>query len=130
MLGKKSVNTKDDICQTFCFNEKVVNRLKGKVKEVNGLAEIFKALGDDTRAKIVYALSREELCVCDIASILGLSVSTISHHLRVLRNLKLVRYRKDGKIVFYSLDDSHIFNLIAEGIKHIGEERGGGREKR
>lgn len=114
---------KDDICEIFCFNPALVERLKGKVGEVDGLSETFKVLGDNTRAKIVYALSQEELCVCDLANILGLSVSTISHHLRVLRNLKLVKYRKQGKIVFYSLDDQHIFNLIREGIKHIKERR-------
>jgi len=122
-MKKEKKPKKDDICEIFCFNPALVERLKGKVGEVDGLSETFKVLGDNTRTKIAHLLSQEELCVCDLANILGLSVSTVSHHLRVLRNLKLVKYRKQGKIVFYSLDDEHIFNLISEGIKHVTERR-------
>lgn len=111
--------TSGEICEIFCFDPDKVNRLKDKVAEVTGLAEIFSVLGDETRAKIAYALSLEELCVCDIANTLGLSVSAVSHHLRLLRNLKLVKRRKVSKMVFYSLDDKHIVNLIREGMKHI-----------
>lgn len=110
--------TTSEVCEIFCFDLKKVNRLKKKVAEVAGLADIFAAIADETRAKIVYALSLEELCVCDIANILGLSVSAVSHHLRLLRNLKLVKHRKEGKMVFYSLDDEHIVNLIREGMEH------------
>lgn len=85
------------------------------------LTEIFKALSDATRVKILYALSREELCVCDLANLLSKSSSSVSHQLRVLRNLRLVRFRKAGKIVYYSLDDDHIHHLMREGLKHAEE---------
>lgn len=83
------------------------------------LAETFKVLGDPTRVRILYALSLEELCVCDIASLLGTTKSAISHQLRLLRSLRIVRHRKDGRIVYYSLDDSHVGNLLREGLYHI-----------
>jgi len=87
------------------------------------LAETFRALSDPTRTKIIYALSQEnELCVSDIASIIGTSNSAISHHLRTLRSMKLVKYNKVGKITFYSLDDIHINNLFAEGLRHVEEK--------
>jgi DNA-binding transcriptional ArsR family regulator len=87
---------------------------------VNRLAATFKVLGDPTRTRIVFALSQQELCVGDISSLLGLSMSAISHQLRVLRNFELVKVRKEGKMVFYSLDDMHIENLVAEGLRHVG----------
>ncbi|HDZ84338.1 MAG TPA: transcriptional regulator, partial [Nitrospirae bacterium] len=74
-----------------------------------------------SRLKIIYALSKEELCVCDIASILGGSISAISHQLRILRNLRLVKFRKESKRVYYSLDDKHIKRLFDQGLKHVRE---------
>lgn len=88
------------------------------------IAEMFKVLGDGTRVRIIHALSLEELCVCDIASLLGTTKSAISHQLRMLRNLRVVRYRKAGKIVYYSLEDTHISNLFGEGLKHIAMTEG------
>ena len=85
------------------------------------LAETFKAMGDPTRAKMLFALSAEELCVGDIAELVGLSQSAVSHQLRLLRHLKLVRFRKEGKSSFYALDDDHIRNLMIEGFKHVTE---------
>lgn len=85
------------------------------------LSETFRVLGDATRTKIIFSLSQEELCVCDIAHLLGTTKSAVSHQLRVLRNMKLVKYRKNGKIVYYSLDDKHIKNLFDEGIRHVKE---------
>lgn len=89
---------------------------------VNMLAETFKALGDPTRLLIVSALAHEELCVCDLATLVGVSQSAVSHSLRVLRDLRLVRYRKVGKIAYYTLDDSHIVSLLAEGRRHVEEQ--------
>jgi len=87
------------------------------------LAETFKAMSDPTRAKIIYALCQEnELCVRDIAAIIGTTNSAISHQLRTLRNMKLVKYNKVGKVSFYSLDDLHINHLFAEGIRHVEEK--------
>lgn len=87
------------------------------------LAETFKAMSDPTRIKLIYALSQEnELCVHDLAAIIGTTNSAISHQLKTLRNMKLVRYRKAGKLIFYSLDDLHINNLFAEGLRHVEEK--------
>lgn len=88
---------------------------------LDALSDIFKVLGDASRLRIVYALAIKELCVCDIAHLLGTSISAVSHQLRVLRNLKLVKHRKEGKMVYYSLDDECIETLLKEGLKHIGE---------
>jgi ArsR family transcriptional regulator, lead/cadmium/zinc/bismuth-responsive transcriptional repressor len=86
------------------------------------LAETFKALGDATRLRIVSALAQAELCVCDLASLVGVSQSAVSHSLRVLRDLRLVRYRKVGKIAYYTLDDAHIVTLLGEGRRHVEEQ--------
>lgn len=83
------------------------------------LAETFRVLGDPTRVRILHALSLEELCVCDIARLLETTKSAVSHQLRLLRSLRVVKYRKDGRIVYYSLDDSHVANLLREGLRHI-----------
>jgi DNA-binding transcriptional ArsR family regulator len=88
---------------------------------VERLSEIFSVLGDPTRTKILFSLSREELCVCDLARLLGLSESAASHQLRLLRAMRLVKYRKAGKMAYYSLDDDHIADLIKQGLKHVEE---------
>lgn len=88
---------------------------------IEGLTDIFKALSDTNRLKIVIALSIRELCVCDLAAVTGSSESAVSHQLRILRNLKIVRYRKDGKIVYYRLDDDHVEQLIHQSIEHASE---------
>ncbi|MCX7991848.1 MAG: metalloregulator ArsR/SmtB family transcription factor [Proteobacteria bacterium] len=89
---------------------------------ISRLAETFKVLGDPTRTKIILALSFDELCVCDIASLLGTTKSAVSHQLRVLRDRRIVKYRREGKIVYYSLDDKHIKNLLDEGLRHIEDK--------
>ena len=90
------------------------------------LAEAFKALGDPTRVRLLTALSRTELCVGDLATLLGLSESAVSHQLRLLRSLRLVRPRRDGRLVFYRLDDDHIARLLAQGLEHVQEAAHGG----
>lgn len=85
------------------------------------LAEIFKVLSEPTRVRILQALSIEELCVCDIAAVVETTTSAISHQLRILRTTRLVKSRKDGKMVYYSLDDDHVRNLFEEGIRHLKE---------
>ncbi|NIA16659.1 MAG: metalloregulator ArsR/SmtB family transcription factor [Nitrospiraceae bacterium] len=89
---------------------------------VNALAETFRVLSDPTRIRIIAALSQQELCVCDLAKILGLTGSAVSHQLRLLRGQRLTKYRREGKIAYYSLDDEHISNLFAEGIRHVDEQ--------
>ncbi|HCA79756.1 MAG TPA: transcriptional regulator, partial [Bacteroidetes bacterium] len=88
---------------------------------IAAMSESFKILGDPTRLKIVLALTKEELCVLDIAELLGMSESAISHQLRLLKNLRLVKQRKDGKMVFYSLDDEHIEDLVRVAARHSNE---------
>ena len=85
------------------------------------LAELFKVFGDSTRIKILYALFEAEMCVCDITLLLGLSQSAISHQLRVLKSAKLVKYRREGKTVFYSLADDHVRRIIDQGMEHVLE---------
>ncbi|MCL5046640.1 MAG: metalloregulator ArsR/SmtB family transcription factor [Actinobacteria bacterium] len=112
----------NDLCDDFCPSDNP-DDLKGKVLEVAGLSEIFKVLGDETRTKILYLLAHQEFCVCDLSSILDMSLPAISHHLRLLKALRLVKYRRDGKQVYYSLDDAHILNLIREAQAHFAEGR-------
>lgn len=85
------------------------------------LAELFKVFGDTTRIKILYALFESELCVGDMAQLLGLTQTAVSHQLRVLKNSKLVKFRKEGKIVFYSLADDHVRGIIGQGMDHVNE---------
>lgn len=115
---------KKDICELFCYNKKKVNAIKKSIisdNKIINLTDIFKILGDSTRTKILLALYKNELCVCDISHILGLSLSAVSHQLRMLRSFRLVKYRNEGKMAFYSLNDEHIMKLIDEGIKHISK---------
>lgn len=83
------------------------------------LSSLFKVLGDHTRIKLMYALLKSELCVCDIAEVLGMSQSAISHQLRILKSAHLVKFRKEGKQVYYSLDDQHINQLFSAGLEHV-----------
>ena len=117
----KSVST----CEVHCVHDQVVERIKGKVlheEDAQGAAELFKVLGDNTRIRIMHCLMEEELCVCDIGEILGISQSATSHQLRVLRNHRLVKGRKEGKQVFYSLDDQHVAQILAQGLQHISHK--------
>lgn len=113
-----------DVCEVDFVDERKVKRVQKVMKTeetVTALAETFRLLGDPTRIKIAFALSREELCVCDLAHIVGVSQSAVSHSLRALRQMKLVRFRKEGKIAYYKLDDDHIRHLIDDGFEHIEE---------
>lgn len=114
----------DDVCEVTCVDEDKVKRVKESISYQNTLAvaQIFKALSDDTRVKIAFSLYEEdELCVCDVANIVGCTTATASHHLRLLRNLGLAKYRKEGKLVFYSLDDDHVKHLIQIAFTHQKE---------
>ena len=111
-------------CEFLRVHEDVVRDVLQKMPEeetLYDLAEFFKVFGDSTRIRILYALRETELCVCDIASLLGLTQTAVSHQLRVLKQSKLVRARRDGKTVFYALDDSHIHSILDMGICHLGE---------
>lgn len=107
-----------------CHDEEKVREIKPKIKNVEGVEEIFKALADPTRLKIAYALTlTKELCVHDVASVINSSTSTASHHLRLLRDMKLAKHRREGKMVFYSLDDDHVRQLVYIAIVHAKEEK-------
>jgi len=113
-----------DRCEVYCYDEEKVQRVQPliKIEDFVGTAQLLKALADATRLKIAYALvQEEELCVCDVANIIGSSMATASHHLRLLRNMRLAKYRKEGKLVFYSLDDDHIRQLVQLAFDHHKE---------
>ena len=110
------------ICDCNIIHENIVRDTLSKMPEddlFNKLAEFFKILGDTTRAKILFALDQNEMCVCDIANVLGMSKSSISHQLGTLRRAGIVKCRKQGKEVYYMLDDEHVSRLFELGIEHI-----------
>ncbi|MGB9866987.1 MAG: ArsR/SmtB family transcription factor [Bacillota bacterium] len=111
-----------DVCDSFSPSSNL-DELKPKILEVAGLSELFKALADETRTKILYLLANRELCVCDLAQLLDMSLPAVSHHLRLLKALRLVKYRRDGKTVWYSLADQHIVNIICQAQQHFEERR-------
>lgn len=111
-------------CEEECSNIEIVEKVKKELltdEKIFDLAELFKVFGDSTRMKIINALIMQELCVCDIAEITNSTPSAISHQLRVLKQAKLVKYRKEGKSVFYSLDDEHVREIFEKGREHIEE---------
>lgn len=114
----------EGVCRVRCINEKKVVLARKQMPDDGSLfylSDMFKTLGDRTRVRILYALSKEELCVCDISAVLDMSVSAVSHQLRLLRNKKLVKYRRDGKIVYYSLHDDHAVRLLKIAHEHATE---------
>jgi ArsR family transcriptional regulator len=115
-----------EICDVFCINKEAVDDVRSKMLDrqlVVDAAEIFKVLGDPTRMRLLYALAQRELCVCDLSAVLAMTQSAISHQLRVLRSARLVRYRKVGTIVYYSLADAHVVQLIDGGVDHARESQ-------
>ena len=113
-----------DCCETIePLSSEAKLGLRGRLIEVAGLSEIFKVLSDETRTELLYLLSIKELCVCDLAEVMEMSMPAISHHLRLLKALRLVKYRKAGKQVYYSLADDHIVGLINRAQEHFEEER-------
>ena len=108
----------------LCVHPDTVKRLLAEMpaeEALYDLAELFKVFGDSTRIKILYALFEAELCVCDIAQLLSLTQSAVSHHLRVLKTARLVKPRREGKTVFYALADDHVRRIIAQGMEHVEE---------
>ncbi|ABZ83612.1 transcriptional regulator, arsr family, putative [Heliomicrobium modesticaldum Ice1] len=112
-----------DRCDEYCVHADQVDKRRERLLPMDTyqeLAQLFKALGDPSRSRLLHALSFGELCVCDLASLLDMSQSAVSHQLRLLRGLRLVRYRKEGKMVYYALDDEHVKGLLAQGLEHVG----------
>ena len=115
-----------DICDTLCVHEAAVAQARAKMPDEGLLGELgdfFKTFGDSTRIRIVSALISGELCVCDIAAALDMSVSAVSHQLRVLRQAKIVRTRRDGKQIYYSIEDAHVGILFSVALEHLRECR-------
>lgn len=114
----------DDICTRHCLTcQDDADRLKSSLHEVEGLSELFKALSDETRTRILHLVSERELCVCDLAYLLEMTLPAVSHHLRLLKTLRLVKNRREGKMVFYSLDDHHVVTLLDQAREHYREKR-------
>lgn len=112
------------VCQQHCEHGDVITRVRARLSpeaDLVALASVFKLLGDPTRVRILEALSADELCVCDLAALLCLTQSAVSHQLRLLRAAKLVRFRREGKNAFYSLDDDHVRVLFRQGLDHVRE---------
>ncbi|OPH51176.1 transcriptional regulator [Paenibacillus ferrarius] len=116
--------TEKDTCELYCFDEEKVQRVQNSLKQqdISGMANMFKMLADETRMKVAFSLCQEdEMCVCDVANVIGSSLATASHHLRTLKKLNLVKYRKEGKLAFYSLEDEHVRQLIKLASTHSQE---------
>lgn len=113
-----------ECCDYMCAHDDIVHAVNEQMPEeeiLYDLAELFKVFGDSTRIKILYVLFESEMCVCDIAQLLNMSQSAISHQLRVLKQSQLVKYRREGKTVFYALSDNHVRTIINQGMEHVGE---------
>ena len=116
----------DNRCVECCdyphTHEEIINRVQHQMpgeEELYDLAELFRIFGDSTRIRILYALYEGELCVCDLAQLLGMTQSAVSHQLRILKDAKLVRFRREGKSIFYALDDDHVRLILQVGMTHL-----------
>lgn len=117
-------NRKENICELEDIHEKTIIKIKEKMpdeEELYSLADLYKVFGDSTRIKILYVLFEAPMCVCHIAKILGMTTSAISHQLKVLKNSRLVSFKKQGKTVIYSLADDHVKKIIDNGLEHVEE---------
>ena len=113
-----------ECCDFIHAHEDIVERVRKELPSEDALydlTELFRIFGDSTRIRILYVLFEAEMCVCDIAQLLGLTQSAISHQLRALKNARLVKSRRDGRTVFYSLADDHVKTIIDQGIEHVSE---------
>lgn len=118
-------DTLNECCDSTVIHEETVKQVASKMpaeENLYDLAELFKVFGDSTRIKILCALVEAEMCVCDIAALLNMTQSSISHQLRVLKQARLVRYRREGKVVYYSIDDEHVKHIFDQGLIHLNEK--------
>lgn len=122
-----------DTCEQLCYDAPLVAAVKRAMLADDAVAELaatFEVLSDPTRIRIIHALSRDELCVCDLAHVLGMSMSATSHQLRRLRDLRLVKYRVEGRMAFYSLDDEFTRRMLEDAVRHTESATGGQHERR
>ncbi len=118
-------NTDDLQCEQVCVHHEIVDAIHNNMPHdeiLYDLADFFKVFADSTRIKILYVLLKSEMCVCDISETLLVSQSAVSHQLRMLKQMKLVKNRRDGKTIYYSLSDDHIQNILSQGLEHILEK--------
>ena len=109
-------------CEAVCVHQDAVEQVRlPRQEEIEAVAELFKLFGDPTRLKILCSLTQQELCVCDLAELIGMNQSAVSHQLRLLKQGRLVKSRREGKSIFYSLADSHVYTVLAQGMEHISE---------
>jgi DNA-binding transcriptional ArsR family regulator len=121
-MGRRDRQPVAERCEVVLVDEAKVRAAEADLVDgllATRLAETFRALSDPTRVRIISALAQQELCVCDLAAVLGMSPSAISHQLRLLRMMGLVRHRKEGRMVYYALDDEHIYHLFCDGLEHV-----------
>lgn len=113
-----------ECCDFIHAHEEIVERVRQRLPDEDALydlTELFRMFGDSTRVRILYVLFESEMCVCDIAALLGMTQSAISHQLRALKNARLVKSRREGKTVFYALADDHVKTIIDQGLEHVSE---------
>jgi len=127
LKGMLALNSEEklDVCMDFVVHREILDSINENALSddvVNELAEFFKVFGDATRLRILHALSMAEMCVCDLCELLGMNQSAVSHQLKVLRQSRLIKYRREGRNVYYSLDDEHIQQIFEVGLKHIMEK--------
>lgn len=127
LKGMLALNSEEklDVCMDFVVHREILDSINENALSddaVNELAEFFKVFGDATRLRILHALSMAEMCVCDLCEFLGMNQSAVSHQLKVLRQSRLIKYRREGRNVYYSLDDEHIQQIFEVGLKHIMEK--------
>lgn len=121
-ISKDSIKGSSDTCDVPCINPDVVEQVRRELVArgtAADLAGLFRVMADPTRLRIISLLAQGELCVCDMANALRMSQSAVSHQLRVLRMMRLVRFRKDGRVAYYSLDDDHVLKLYTQGLDHL-----------
>lgn len=112
-------------CHCTIIHQNTIDKVKEDMLDENllsDLADLYKVFGDTTRVKILHVLAKAEMCVCDISALLGMNSSSVSHQLKTLRQAKLVKYRKEGKVVYYSLADEHVKHVFNEGLIHLTEK--------
>ena len=125
--SKRNQELTEDTCEFMHVHDEIIEKVEKVMpdeQQLLDLSEFFKIFGDSTRIKILYVLSQSEMCVCDIATLLQMGQSAISHQLRLLKAHHLVKSRREGKSVFYSLDDEHVSAILFQGLRHVQEERG------